>query len=410
MSHVIVIGAGQAAASFAAKFRELDQNTAVTIIGNEPVIPYQRPPLSKKYATGEMELSKLYLRPESWYEDNNIDLKINATVSEVDRQQKTVSLVSGQKLTWDKLVFATGSRVRKLPEKLTKNLEGIHYLRNLNDADKIAKAIEPEKKVVIIGGGYIGLEAAAVFTTKKMSVSVVESANRILARVACKETASWFKALHESKGVTFFENAEVTDFVSSNGRLSSVVLSDGSTLEADIALVGIGVIPNSKLAQTSGLESDVSESIIVNPFCQTSDPSIYAAGDCSIFEYKGKLTRLESVPNAIDQAIVVAENIVAEIKGDLQKQYQPKPWFWSDQYNVKLQIAGLNRDYTSVIVRKGSKPDSVSHFYYQEDNLIAVDAINEARVYMICKRLLEAGKQVTCDQAKDYNFDLKSLL
>ena len=253
MSHVIVIGAGQAAASFAAKFRELDQNTAVTIIGNEPVIPYQRPPLSKKYATGEMELSKLYLRPESWYEDNSIDLKINATVSEVDRQNKTVSLLDGQKISWDKLVFATGSRVRKLPEKLTKNLAGIHYLRNLSDADKIAKAIESNKKVVIIGGGYIGLEAAAVFTTKKMSVSVVESANRILARVACKETASWFKALHESKGVTFFENAEVTDFVSSNGRLSSVVLSDGSTLEADIALVGIGVIPNSKLAQTSGL-------------------------------------------------------------------------------------------------------------------------------------------------------------
>lgn len=404
MASIIVIGAGQAAAAFAAKFRTFDTDTQITIIGDEPAIPYQRPPLSKKYATGDMTVAQLNLRPERWYGDQNVELVTHTSVLAIDRDAKTVSLSDGTQRAWSKLVFATGSRVRELPEAVTKGLRSIHYLRTLADADLFGAALQTGKRVLIVGGGYIGLEAAAVCATKGMDVTLVEASERILQRVACKETSDWFRALHRAHGVTLHEGLGLSHFEGKGGVLTSATMTDGSVIKAEVAVVGIGIIPNDTLAQSCGLE--VANGIVVDAFCQTSDPDIYAAGDCAVAPYCDIPTRLESVPNAIDQANIAAANIA----NATATAYVAKPWFWSDQYDVKLQIAGLNRGYDHVVTRAGDTDRSRAHFYYHGDQLLAIDAMNAPRVYMIGKRLLEAGKSIAADLAADVTFDLKTLL
>ena len=252
MSGVVVIGAGQAAASFAVKFRSLNQTTAVTIVGDEPFLPYQRPPLSKKYATRDMSRDQLLLRPENWYGDNDVILRRGVSVSAVNRDSKTIKLDDGNEMDWDKLVFATGSRPRRLPEILTKGLEGIHYLRSLEDADAFGDELLEGRNVVIVGGGYIGLEAAAVCAVRGMNVTLVEASERILQRVACKETSDWFRALHEKHGVVFNEGVGLDDLSGEDGRVTQATLSDGTVLKADFVLVGIGIVPNSELAKAAG--------------------------------------------------------------------------------------------------------------------------------------------------------------
>lgn len=404
MSAIIVIGAGQAATSFAAKFRELDKETPLTIFGEEPTIPYQRPPLSKKYAIGEMEKEQLFLRPESWYEVQNIDLQTSVTVNSIDCKNKVVKLSDGRSAEWSKLMIATGSRVRELPASVTNDLKGIHYVRTLADADRLGADLQENKNVVIIGGGYIGLEAAAVCASKGMKVTLVEASPRILQRVACEETSNWFRALHIAEGVNIIEGTGLSHLDETGGMLSAAILSDGTRIEADLAVVGIGIIPNSEIASECGLTVD--NGIVVNGVCQTSNPDIYAAGDCAISDYKGVPTRLESVPNAIDQANIAG---IHAAMGE-GANYVAKPWFWSDQFDVKLQIAGLNRGYTNVVTRAGDKPRSAAHFYYADGQLLAIDAMNAPRVYMAGKRLIEAGKNILPEQAADPEFDLKSLL
>ena len=403
MSGVVVIGAGQAASSFAVKFRSLDQTTPVTILGDEPFVPYQRPPLSKKYATREFTKSQLMLRPESWYSDNDVELRCGVQAVSVDRGSKTVQLADGSEICWEKLIFATGSRARKLPDAVTKGLTGIHYLRDLEDADGFGDELIEGRSVLIVGGGYIGLEAASVCVSKGLNVTVVEAGDRILQRVACQETSDWFRNLHEGHGVVFKEGVGLDDLSGEAGRVNQAKLSDGTTLKFDFALIGIGIIPNTELAEAAGLEVD--GGIVVDEFCQTNGPNIFAAGDCAVFSFGGQPTRIESVPNAIDQAALIAMNMVS-----YPKPYEAKPWFWSDQYDVKLQIAGLNRGYDNVVVRSGSKPGTISHLYYAGDRLLAIDAMNEPRVYMVGKRLLEAGKSIPADVAADPDYDLKSLL
>lgn len=404
MSSVVVVGAGQAAASFAQRFRKLDPDTPLTIIGDEPVIPYQRPPLSKKYAVGEMSAEQLNLKSETWYTKQNIDLRTSTTVNAIDRKAKLVQLSDGSELPWTKLCLATGSSVRRLPQSVTGDFPGIHYLRSVADADAFATLLNTAKKVLIAGGGYIGLEVAAVCASKGMEVTVVEAADRILQRVACKETSDWFRTLHQSNGVTIKEGIGLSHFEGEKDGVTHAVLADDTVCEIDAAVVGIGIIPNADLAQACGLR--VSDGIVVDQHCRTSDPTIYAAGDCAIAEYDGQPTRLESVPNAIDQATIAGENAAT----DGEVQYDAKPWFWSEQYDVKLQIAGLNRGYDQVVVRDGLVEGSCSHFYYRAGLLKAVDAMNDARIYMSCKRLLSAGKTVSPEQAADKSFDLKSLL
>lgn len=404
MTGVIVIGAGQAATSFVAKFRSLDADTPVSIFGDEPVIPYQRPPLSKKYATGEIKKAQLFLRSEKWYTERNIDLQTGVSVTSIDRSSRAIQLSDGRNVSWSKLVFTTGSRVRVLPDAVTNGLSGIHYLRTLADADRFGTELQSGRRVVIVGGGYIGLEAAAVCAAKGMKVTLIEASERILQRVACAETSDWFRTLHRAEGVEIREGVGLANFEGQSGTVKCAILTDGTRIETDSVVVGIGIIPNTELAADCGLTVD--DGIVVNGQCQTDDPDIYAAGDCAVTSFKGLPTRLESVPSASDQATVAS---IHAATGDVP-DYVPKPWFWSDQYDVKLQIAGLNRGYTDVVVRAGDTLKSTSHFYYANGQLLAIDAMNLPRIYMIGKRVIEAGKNILPEQASDIDFDLKSLL
>jgi 3-phenylpropionate/trans-cinnamate dioxygenase ferredoxin reductase subunit len=276
MTGVIIIGAGQAAASFVAKFRALDQKTALTIYGDEPEIPYQRPPLSKKYATGDMAKAQLYLRPETWYSDQNIRLKTSVEVTSIDRTKRTVHLSDGTIAKWTKLMIATGSRVRELPQSVTNNLSGLHYVRTLEDADHFGEVLKSGRRIVIVGGGYIGLEAAAVCAQKGMKVTLVEAGARILQRVACEETSAWFKRLHVEEGIDIKEGVGLSHFEGQGGKLTRAVLSDKSVIDAEVAVVGIGILPNTELAEACELV--VENGIVVNGVCQTNDPDIYAGG------------------------------------------------------------------------------------------------------------------------------------
>jgi 3-phenylpropionate/trans-cinnamate dioxygenase ferredoxin reductase subunit len=350
-----------------------------------------------------MSLDQLLLRPEDWYIENQIEVLSGTTVKSINKEDKTLALENDKTVKWDKLFIATGSRARALPDAIGGNLNGVYLLRSLNDADQFSDELKADRKVVIIGGGYIGLEAAAVCASHGLSVTLVEAADRILQRVACPQTSDWFRALHQSHGVDFHEGVGIEKLEGENDRVASAILTDGKKLEADFVLVGIGIIPNAELAMDAGLS--VEGGILVDNTCQTSYPDIYAAGDCAAFKYKGETTRLESVQNAIDQAECAADNIAGD-----KREYQPYPWFWSDQYDVKLQIAGLNRGYDTVIERAGAREGSMAHFYFKDNEFLAVDAMNEARTYMVGKKLLETGKNITPEQAADTELELKSLL
>ena len=400
---VAIIGGGQAAVSFAAKLRSLDNECEITMFCEESTLPYQRPPLSKKYATGEMAAEQLLLRPKDWYEANAIECRLNCKVNEIMCDAHQLTLADGEVYSWDKLIFATGSRARMLPEDIGGDLPGVHVLRNLNDANQFAGLLKSGARVTIIGGGYIGLEAAAVCATLGLEVTLIEAAERILQRVACEETSDWFRSLHKSKGITILEDTVFDRFEATDGKVSAVIFGDGSSIPCDIVLVGIGIVPNDELARDCGVETG--NGIVVNEYCQTSHPDIYAAGDCANFDYRGERIRLESVQNAIDQAESAAINLAGEAV-----RYQPNPWFWSDQYDVKLQIAGLNRGYDRVIARKGEREGAMSHLYFAGKTFLAVDSMNDPRTYMVCKKMLEAGKNISPEQAGDTSLELKSLM
>ena len=399
MKDVVVIGAGQAGASLVAKLRNSGFTGGLTLIGEEPVPPYQRPPLSKAYLLGEMELERLYLRPESFYSDNDITLMTGAKVTGVDRVLKTVT-VGEQTISYDELVLTTGSDPRRLPAAIGGALEGVYTVRTLKDVDDMAPEFRKDASVLIIGGGYIGLEAAAVAAKKGLKVTLVEMADRILQRVASPETSGFFRQLHRAHGVDLREGVGL-DRLTGEGRVSGAKLTDGTELEVDFVIVGVGITPATSLAEMAGVELE--NGIKTNSKGQTSDPNIWAAGDCASFPFKGERIRLESVGNAIDQAELVADNIMGA-----EKDYTAKPWFWSDQYDCKLQIAGLNTGYDTVITREGD--GSVSYWYYKENQLIALDAMNDPRAYMVGKRLIEAGKTPDPVAVADPATDLKALL
>ncbi|MCP9480697.1 FAD-dependent oxidoreductase [Shimia sp. CNT1-13L.2] len=400
MTHVVVIGAGQAGSSLVAKLRNGGFTGQVTLIGEESVPPYQRPPLSKKYLLGEMELERLFLRPEAFYSENDIDMHLNETVESIDAAAKTLR-AGGKDIAYDELVLTTGSVPRRLPAAIGGALEGVHVVRDLKDVDAMAPEFTEGKRVLIVGGGYIGLEAAAVAALRGLQVTLVEMAERILQRVAAPETSDYFRSLHEGHGVKIIEGVGL-DHLTGEGRVSGAKLTDGSELDLDFVIVGVGITPASALAEAAGVEID--NGIKTDEQGRTSVPNIWAAGDCASFPYKGNRIRLESVPNAIDQAEVVAENIMGA-----GKDYVAKPWFWSDQYDVKLQIAGLNTGYDSVVTRAG-EGNSVSFWYYKGEELLAVDAMNAPRDYMIGKRLIEGGKSPAPAMIADPETDMKALM
>ncbi|WP_370314131.1 NAD(P)/FAD-dependent oxidoreductase, partial [Sagittula sp.] len=390
MTDVVVVGGGQAAASLVAKLRSKGFEGTITLIGEEPVPPYQRPPLSKAYLLGEMEEERLYLRPATYYAENAIDLHMGEKVIAVDRDNKEV-MAGGRAVKYDELVLCTGSVPRRLPAGIGGALDGVYVVRTLADVDAMCPSCVSGKRVLVVGGGYIGLEAAAVCAKLGLTVTLVEAADRILQRVAAPETSAWFRDLHRARGVDLREGTGLVRLLG-EGHVTGAELADGTTLDVDMVIVGVGIAPATELAEGCGLE--VLNGIAVDSHGRTSDPSIWAAGDCASFPHGAGRIRLESVGNAIDMGELVAENIMGA-----GRSYVPKPWFWSDQYDVKLQIAGLNAGYDRVVVRKAG--EAVSHWYYAGATLLALDAMNDPRAYMVGKRLIEAGKSPEPEAVSD---------
>lgn len=401
MKHVIVVGAGQAGASCVARLRAKGFDGQITLIGEEPFPPYQRPPLSKAYLLGEMERDRLYLRPESFYVEQDITLMLGTPVTSIDPVEQTLT-VGDDVLHYDDLVLTTGSTPRRLPAAIGGDLDGVMVVRGLQDVDAMAPRFAKGARVLIVGGGYIGLEAAAVATKLGLSVTLVEMADRILQRVAAPETSDYFRQVHSKHGVDIREGVGLDQLTGAEGRVTGAVLSDGSTVEVDFVLVGVGIVPNTQLAEMASVEID--NGIATDAQGRTSDPHIWAAGDCASFPLNGQQMRLESVGNAIDQAECVADNILGS-----DRPYEAKPWFWSDQYDVKLQIAGLSTGYDKIVTRHG-EDGVVSFWYYAGDQLLAIDAMNDPRAYMVGKRLIESGKSPAQDAVRDPATDLKALL
>ena len=401
MRKVVVVGGGQAGHSVVAKLISLGFDGKISLISEEPCRPYQRPPLSKKYLLGEMDEARLYLKPMEYYGEHGVTLLLGASCEGIDRSSRAVA-VGGETVPYDDLVLATGSIPRKLPEAIGGTLQRVHVVRTIADIKDMAPGFVPGAKVLVVGGGYIGLEAASAAVAKGLSVCVVEMAERILQRVAASETSDFIRDLHLSRGVELLESVGLTRLLGEN-ELTGALLSDGTQLDLDMAIIGVGIVPSTGLAESAGLKLD--NGIWTDANGRTDDPNIWAAGDCASFPWKGQRIRLESVQNAIDQAECVAENIMGA-----EKEYRPTPWFWSDQYDAKLQIAGLCTGYDRVVVRPGRTDDSISHWYYRGSELLAVDAVNDSRAYMVGKRLLESGKTATPEETANPDCDLKSLL
>lgn len=397
---VIIVGAGQAGCSAAVKLRNLGYDKPIALIGEEEHPPYQRPPLSKAYLMGELPRDRLFLRPESFFEEHQIDLHLNQRVTEISAEDQT--LVRGPNtLAFEHLVLATGSTPNRLPESLGGTLPGTYTIRGIADIDAIAPEFKPGRKIVIVGGGYIGLEVAAVAAKLDLDATLIEAAPRILQRVAAPETAQYFRDLHDANSVRILEGTKIAR-VTGADRADGVELVNGDLIPADFVVFGIGITPNTELAEAAGVA--VENGIRTDACGRTSHPCIWAAGDCAAFPHGGAQIRLESVGNAIDQAEAVAENIMGATK-----PYKAKPWFWSDQYHVKLQIAGLSAGYDQVVSREGDDGSS-SVWYFCDGKLIAADAMNDPRAYMVAKRLIESGKSPDPEIVADRSTDLKSLL
>ncbi len=396
---VVIVGAGQAGAALAAKLRSLGHQGEIVMLGDEPAPPYQRPPLSKAYLLGEMDEDRLWLRSPEFWAEIGVELRLGQAVTDLDPVAKTVT-VGGEVLEYDHLALTTGSTPRRLPAAIGGSLEGVYTVRTLADVDAMRGEFRPSRKVIIVGGGYIGLEAAAVASKLGLDVTVLEIAPRILQRVASPETSDYVRALHQAHGVKVLESTGLNRLIGDD-RVEGALLTDGRQLLADFVIVGVGITPNTHLAENAGLAID--NGIATDELGRTSDMSIWSAGDCASFPWKGGRIRLESVGNAIDQAEAVAANILGA-----GAPYEAKPWFWSDQYDLKLQIAGLNTGYDHIVARKGAG-DVASFWYYRGAGLLAVDAMNDSRAYMVGKRLIEMGKSPAPDVVVSTP-DLKALL
>lgn len=401
MSGIVVIGAGQAAGQAAASLRQEGFEGEITIIGDEAQAPYQRPPLSKAYLSGEVGLDRVLVRPENFYADKGINLQTGVRVEGINRADKTIATSTGSTLSYDKLLIATGSRPRILNIEGS-DLEGLHYLRTVDDVDGIRTAMEAAKNVCIVGGGYIGLEVAAVAKKAGHNVTVLEMEDRILQRVTTAEMSEFYHALHTGRGVDIRVNTMVSGFAGENGRVTSVLCGDES-IPADLVIVGIGIIPNVELAEAAGLTCD--NGIVVNDHCQTSDPDIYAAGDCTNHPNPilDRRLRLESVPNAMEQARTACSNMLG---GD--KTYAAVPWFWSDQYELKLQMVGFSADGDQSVLRGDKASNEFAVFYLKDGNVVAVDAVNSPKEFMVAKQLY--GKAVNEADLANPAFELKELL
>ena len=399
---IVIVGAGHAGVSVAFKLRAYGYTGPVTLVSAEAVLPYQRPPLSKKYITDSIDMERLYLKQRALYDSEQIDLLLECRVEKINRENKCVALDSGELLEYSHLVLALGAAARCLPPEQGGQANNVYTLRTLEDAKRIRGEFVEGRKLLVVGGGYIGLEAAAVARSIGMQVTLIERDRRILGRVASAETAAYFKALHQRQGVAVREGVELASLERLDGRVVAVQLGDGTSMETDAVIAGIGVIPETSIARSAGLR--VGDGIMVDSVGRTDDKSIYALGDCACFPWRGRRIRLESVQNAVDMADVVAQAIVGR-----RVSYQSIPWFWSDQYSTKLQIAGLNHGYAQVAVRKTAE-DSMSIWYYDEEHrLIAVDAINDAKAFMTARRWLGDGFSPSIEEIGNISVPLSSI-
>ena len=400
---VVLVGGGHAAAAFVNSVRRAGYEGPLMLISDEPVLPYHRPPLSKKYLADALPVEQILIRAAAWYEEQKVTLRLGTRVARIDREARRVELADGSTQDYAQLVLMTGARPRRLPAEIGGDLQGVLLMRCLADADAMAPHLAAGRRLLVVGGGYIGLEAAAVAASKGLQVTLIEAAPRILQRVAAPATADHFRALHRSQGVDIREGVTLHRLLADGGRVSGAELQDGQRIDADVVLVGIGVHPNVELAEAAGLAVD--NGIVVDEFCRTADPHILAAGDCCSFPFRGRRIRLESVQNANDQAAVAAHVVAGKAM-----PYAALPWFWSDQYDTKLQIAGLNQGYDDAIPRPGKSERSLSVWYYQGDTLLAVDAINDAAAFVTAKKLLERGASVPKAAVRDPAAEFKTWL
>lgn len=384
VNRILIVGAGQAAIQAIDTLRRKGFSGQLTLVGEEPWLPYQRPPLSKKYLSGAMEREKLLIRPQSFYQDHRVQTHLGRRALEIDRQRRSVRLDDGTAVGYDALLLATGSAPRHIPAPGA-NLAGVHLLRNIADVERIRADLASARSLVIIGAGYIGLEVAGTAREMGLAVTLLEQTNRVLSRVTAPQISAFYESEHTRQGVRVICGAEVRALEGSQGRVRTVVCEDGSAHEADVVLVGIGVGPRDDLAQAAGL--DCLNGIVVDQHCRTSDPNIYAAGDCTSHPsiHYGRHVRLESVDNAFEQASSAALNILG-----MPTPHDKVPWFWSDQYDLKMIIVGLSQGYDEAITRGSPASRSFSVCYLREGELIAVDTVNAPKDQMAARKLVAA--------------------
>ncbi len=403
-NRVVIVGGGQAGAQTAVSLRQWGYNGEITLISEEGYPPYQRPPLSKAYMKGEMEEERLYLKADDWYKDNNVSVQLNICVEAIDRTDKYVLLSSGERLHYETLILATGSRPRNLDIDGA-DLNNIFTLRGMDDVSRIKPHMVAGKKLVILGAGYIGLEAAAVARQLGLDVTVLEMAPRILARVTSPEISDFYTQEHRRQGVVVHTHTALKAISGDNGAITSVTLDDDTVLQADILLVGIGVLPNEELAKDAGIDCD--NGIVVDEDARTSDASVFAVGDCTrrpLVHY-GRTGRLESVHNAIEQGKLAAAAITGR-----QRPLEECPWFWSDQYDLKLQIAGLSQGYDLTVVRGNPQDRKFAVFYFKDDQLIGVDAVNAAPEFLVSKKLIPLKAKLDVIRLADTAVAMKEFL
>lgn len=401
MARVVIVGAGQAGSEAATALRQAGHEGPITLLGSESHPPYRRPPLSKDYLAGKNSHEHLYVKPAQAYAKLGIDFHPGREVVELDRTNKRVSLADGDLLTYDKLILATGGKPRQL-ELAGGKQPNVHYIRTIDDIDGLRAGFVPGTKMVIIGAGYIGLETAAVAIQHGLDVTVLEAAERVLARVAAGELSAFYERTHTSRGVKLHTSTQVLG-LEGDHRVRQVLTNKGS-IPVDVLVVGIGLIPNVQLAVAAGL--DVEGAINTDEFTRTSDPDILAIGDCASHPnaFYGRRLRLESVQNALEQARTAAATVLGQIKS-----YNPVPWFWSDQYELKLQMVGLSQGYDRTVIRGSISDNNFAVFYLHGRQIIAVDAVNRPQDFLAAKRLVAAKSHAEPEQLADLAFPLKSL-
>ncbi len=400
---IVIAGAGHAAGQVVATLRQKQFDGNIFLIGEEAYLPYQRPPLSKKYLAGELPAERLHFKADNFYDEPNIDVHLNTTIDRIERTTKVVRSNDGLEFHYDKLVLALGAHARHI-DLPGVELAGVHYLRTIQDVDRIRREFGPGRRLVIVGAGYIGLEVAAVAVQLGLDVTVVEMLDRVMSRVVSAQVSEFYQKEHTDHGVNLLLSTGIKAFAG-NGHVHTVDLADGTQVPADLVVIGIGVVPNTELAAGAGLE--ISNGIVVNDQCKTSDPDIYAVGDCTCHpnDVFACQVRLESVHNALEQAKTAAANICGE-----NQRYAQVPWFWSDQYDLKLQIAGLSQDYNQTIIRGDPASRSFSCLYLNDGRLIAADAVNRPKDFMQSKKLIADHAVIDPALLADSDVELKDMV